>query len=71
MSSIHLRDAAGTVSGYADLSLYDADQIHLAVYAPDGDAVLLACNLSAAAARTLASGLLAAADAAEGKLPTE
>ena len=64
--NIHLRDVAGNVAGYADLSLYDAHQINLTVCAPDGDAVLLACDLSAASARKLAIALLEAADDCEG-----
>jgi hypothetical protein len=66
IDSIHLRDLAGKVSGYCDLSLYDAHQINLTVCAPDGDAVLLACDLSAASARKLALALLQAADDCEG-----
>lgn len=64
--NVHLRDASGNVAGYADLSLYDPGQINLCVYAPDGDSVLLTCDLSATAARRLALALLQAADDCEG-----
>lgn len=65
IENIHLRDAAGNVAGYAELSLYDPNQINLTVYASDGDNVLLACDLSAATARKLAAALLEAAEASE------
>lgn len=64
--NIQLRDAAGKVAGYAELSLYDPHQVNLTVCAPDGDDVLLACDLSAASARKLAIALLQAADDCEG-----
>ena len=64
--TIQLRDAAGEVAGFADLSLYDPHQINLAICAPDGERVEFTCDLSAAAARKLALALLHAADDCDG-----
>lgn len=65
--NVHMRDAAGNVSGYADLSIYDPGQINMIVCSPDGRAgILFDCDLSATAARRLAIALLQAADDCEG-----
>ena len=62
-----LCNVAGDVAGHVDLSISLDGQINLTVNSPDGYAgILLACDLSSAAARKLALALLQAAEASEG-----